>query len=342
MLFSTVLPRMKNFILAFAVFLVWSVFGLWIYSWLQPETDSAKLDAKFIENTQLNDSISNSLPTVKTDTIITLPNTIETKKDSLGENEISIKEENEVIVGLKATNEVGEIIFIFPEGITIKKNSSEIRIPKSIIDYKYKINTYLLEHPDQELHINSLYSPKESKTIPNIGFQRGDEISKLLVEAGIPFEKIVIKSIIKDILFNENDDFNNSIYFTFKPLDEERIELLKNSIPKTRLVYPKFSDSGILVNKDLKTLLSELIVYFNNNPDKKIEIIGHTDNIGNSLDNYNIGLKYARQVRWYLISKGDFNRRLLKASSKGESEPIDNNSTSRGRIANRRVEIIFN
>jgi len=333
---------MKNFIVAFLVFLVWSAFGLWIYSWLQPETDSAKLDTDFIENTQLNDSLSNKIPTKRIDTITIQQDTIETKKDSLVENKNPVIEEKKNAIGLKASNEAGDIIFIFPEGISIKKNSSEITIPKSIIDYKYKINTYLLEHPDQELHINSLYSPKESITNPNIGIQRGNEISKLLAKTGIPNEKIVVKSIIKDILFNENDDFNNSIYFTFKPLDEERIELLKKSIPNVRLVYPKFSDSGILVNKDLKTLLSELIVYFNNNPDKKINIVGHTDNIGNSLDNYNIGLKYARQVRWYLISKGDFNGSLLKASSKGESEPIDNNNTSRGRIANRRIEIIFN
>ena len=152
---------------------------------------------------------------------------------------------------------------------------------------------------------------------------------------------MVIRSVIKDILFNENDDFNGSIYFTFKPLDKNRVELLIKSIPEKRTVYPKFSEAGIVVNNDLKLLLSELIVYFSNNPNKKIDIVGHTDNIGNGMDNYNIGLKYAKQVRWYLISKGNFDKTLLKASSKGESEPIDDNNTHLGRIANRRIEVIF-
>jgi len=331
---------MKNFIIAFLVFLVWSFFGLWIYSWLQPETDSAKLETELTESNKISNSIKENSLKEKTDSISL--KSFEKEKDTIIESLEPIIEEKENNIGLKATNEAGDIIFVFSEGISIKKNTLKITIPSTIIDYKYKIKTYLLEHPDQELHINSLYSPKENILTPNIGIQRGNEISKLLVDAGIQKEKIVIKSIIKDILFNENDGFNNSIYFTFKPLDKARVDLLKNSTPDVRIVYPKFSDSGILVNKDLKTLLSELIVYFNNNPSNKIEVIGHTDNIGNSMDNYNIGLKYAKQVRWYLISKGDFNGKLLKASSKGESEPIDDNNTNRGRTANRRIEIIYN
>ena len=33
---------MKNFLTAFSVFIIWSVFGLWIYSWIQPESIAAK------------------------------------------------------------------------------------------------------------------------------------------------------------------------------------------------------------------------------------------------------------------------------------------------------------
>ena len=33
---------MRNFLTAFSVFIIWSVFGLWIYSWIQPESVAAK------------------------------------------------------------------------------------------------------------------------------------------------------------------------------------------------------------------------------------------------------------------------------------------------------------
>jgi len=329
---------MKNFLIAFVVFMVWSIFGLWIYSWLQPKTDSAKLKPDIIENNQIEESISNKLPVKKinTDSILNNSKNSTPTKDTLS----TLK--NEPNIGLKATNNSGDIIFVFSEGITIKKNKIETIIPPSVIDYKYIINTYLLEHPEQELHINSLYSPKEIIITPNIGIQRAINIYEQLIVLGVPKEKIVIKPIIKNILFNENDGFNNSIYFTFKPLDKYRLALLKESVPKVRTVYPKFSESGIIANNDLKKLLNELKVYFNNNPTKKIDIVGHTDKIGNGMDNYNIGLKYAMQVRWYLISKGKFDKSQLKASSKGEAEPIEDNNTHQGRIANRRIEIIFN
>ena len=70
--------------------------------------------------------------------------------------------------------------------------------------------------------------------------------------------------------------------------------------------------------------------------------MGHTDNIGNSNDNYATGLKNARQVRWYLVSKGGIDKTKIIASSKGESEPIDSNNSHQGRIANRRIKVIFN
>lgn len=326
---------MKNFLVAFVIFLFWSFFGLWLYSWLQPNSDAAVLEPKeAIKITKLDSTYT--IPKVKIEDSIILSRT---KKDTIS---ATIKESNkEITTGLKATNEEGDIIFSFIEGIQIIKNSSNVIIPNTIIDYKYKLNTYLLEHPNKEVHIHSLYSPKENILSPNIGEQRGKSLSLLLINFGIPKEKLVIKPVIKDLEFNKENIYNNSIYFTFHELDTKRIELLKKEEPKSRLVYPKFSDSGILVNADLKTLLGELILYFNENPNKEIEIVGHTDNIGSELDNHSIGLKYAKQVRWYLTSKGDFNPALLKAISKGETEPIGDNNTSKGRIANRRVEIIF-
>ncbi|MFK5981568.1 MAG: OmpA family protein [Flavobacteriaceae bacterium] len=327
---------MKNFLTTFIVFMVWSFFGLWIYSWLLPENTIAKSEIK---------------------NIITIPEVVKKEKSNLTKINSSKKNETEdkkqivldssiieaevEIILLKATNANGDIIFLFNDGIGISKDKTEVFIPKKSIDYKYKINSYLLEHPNQEVHINSIYSPTESVSKPNLGIKRAIEIEKQLTEVGIEKEKIVIKPIIKDINFNNEGNYNSAIYFSFKDLDLNRIEEIRNSIPDTRIVYPKFTESGISVNNDLKILLSELIVYFSKNPDQVVTIVGHTDNIGNGKDNYNVGLKYAQQVRWYLVSKGDLKKSQIKAISKGESEPIESNYSKKGRTANRRIEVIY-
>ena len=35
---------MKNFLTAFTVFMIWSVFGLWVYSWVRQESSTAKAE----------------------------------------------------------------------------------------------------------------------------------------------------------------------------------------------------------------------------------------------------------------------------------------------------------
>ncbi|PHS64678.1 MAG: hypothetical protein COB12_07965 [Flavobacterium sp.] len=327
---------MKNFLTAFIVFMVWSVFGLWIYSWLLPGNATAKTEIK--NTTSIPEIVNESKQDLsKADTSVTdgLENKMQVVLDP---SNIELKNEN---IQLKAINANSDIIFVFNEGIRILKDKTEVFIPKKSIDYKYKINTYLIEHPNQEVHINSLYSPTESVSNPNMGIKRGLEIKKQLIKIGVNKERIVIKSIIKDINFNNEENYNSAINFSFKELNLKRVEEIRNSIPDSRIVYPNFTDSGISVNNDLKILLSELIVYFSENPDQVVTIVGHTDNIGNGNDNYNVGLKYARQVRWYLISKGDLKRSQIKAISKGESEPIESNYSKKGRIANRRIEAIY-
>ena len=122
-------------------------------------------------------------------------------------------------------------------------------------------------------------------------------------------------------------------------MSEEEVEV---KLPESVLVYPKFSETGIIVNNNLRNLLEEVKVAFEHDPDLTINIIGHTDNVGNASDNYRMGLQYAREVRYYLITKGNIKSSAIKASSKGELDPIDTNNTKRGREANRRIEVVYN
>jgi|TARA_R100000479_G_scaffold70100_3_gene33820 outer membrane protein OmpA-like peptidoglycan-associated protein len=317
----------RSFLIAFVIFIIWAFFGLWLYSWLQAENEpTAVLTDKPLKNT---DSIQ--LNAIDSATIMI--DSISHVKDS-----IPINNNTPMIV----KNDEGDILFLFEEGIISHKNSTEIIIPDSSIDFKYKINTYLIEHPNKEVQIVSVYSPDENMETPNLGIQRGNKIKQILIQTGVPSEKIVVKPVIKDVVFNENESFNNVFSFAFKPFDKDRIEEVEVNIPESVTIYPKFSETRIIVNNNLRNLLEDVKLAFENNPEITVEVIGHTDNVGNANDNYRMGLQYARQVRWYLISKGNFEKSAIKASSKGETEPIDTNNSKRGRNANRRIEIVYN
>jgi len=73
------------------------------------------------------------------------------------------------------------------------------------------------------------------------------------------------------------------------------------------------------------------------NPELKIEISGHTDNVGNSGYNKTLSEGRAQAVVSYLINKGiDMNR--LQYKGYGFQNPVASNDTEEGRQLNRRVE----
>jgi len=260
---------------------------------------------------------------------------------SLKENKDELRTDTSGSLGLKATTPGNELVFLYSEGITIWKNTDQLEYSSKILDFKYKLNTYLVEHPDEELQISSLYSASENIVHPNFGSQRGQKLKRILLKSGISGEKMVVKPVIREIAFDENGVFKNGIFFSFQPLDSERVEDLRLSLPETKTIYPELVNNDIVVNIALQDLLAEVKNAVESNPNLLVHIVGHTDNIGNANDNYKLGLKYARQVRWYLLINGNIKRDRIIASSEGESKAIAGNKTKRGRLLNRRIEVIY-
>lgn len=73
--------------------------------------------------------------------------------------------------------------------------------------------------------------------------------------------------------------------------------------------------------------------------DSKLELVGHTDNIGTPEANYALSRARAESVKSYLIQKGIPSNRFQKIDGKGQDEPIADNATTAGKAKNRRVAI---
>ncbi|WP_317205437.1 OmpA family protein [Janthinobacterium sp.] len=71
--------------------------------------------------------------------------------------------------------------------------------------------------------------------------------------------------------------------------------------------------------------------------ERKVELIGHTDNQGLRLSNQNLSKARAEAVKVYLTGKG-INGELLTASGQGQDRPLVSNDTAEGRARNRRIE----
>jgi len=86
------------------------------------------------------------------------------------------------------------------------------------------------------------------------------------------------------------------------------------------------------------TVLDELVAYLVRKDDEKIEIGGHTDNVGTAKSNLVLSEARANTVRAYLLTKGIDPARVT-AKGYGFSVPVASNKTAAGRAQNRRTEV---
>src|SRR5690606_27533411 len=86
--------------------------------------------------------------------------------------------------------------------------------------------------------------------------------------------------------------------------------------------------------------LNKLERMMQQNPNIRVEISGHTDNIGTKAYNMYLSRKRAEAVKDFLTSKG-IDARRIKATGYGETRPLASNDDEReGRELNRRVEFL--
>ncbi|MDC0339127.1 OmpA family protein [Flavobacteriales bacterium] len=84
--------------------------------------------------------------------------------------------------------------------------------------------------------------------------------------------------------------------------------------------------------------LKELVAFLKLKPEIKIEVGGHTDNVGEKDANQLLSQNRANSVMKYLIDHGVSELRLT-ATGYGENSPVADNSTDKGRRLNRRTEV---
>ncbi len=100
-----------------------------------------------------------------------------------------------------------------------------------------------------------------------------------------------------------------------------------------------FNTGSAQILSNSYTLLNKLYTDLLTSEGLKVRLVGHTDNIGNPSANMTLSLNRANAVRDYLIKKGIPSNRI-EVDGKGDTEPLNSNSTKAEQADNRRVEII--
>ena len=100
-------------------------------------------------------------------------------------------------------------------------------------------------------------------------------------------------------------------------------------------IYFAFNKSDL--NPESSTELDRVVSFLDKNPNLRIEVSGHTDNVGSAKFNQQLSENRARSVVDYLVARGVYISRL-EYKGFGFSQPVASNETEEGRAQNRRVE----
>ena len=195
---------------------------------------------------------------------------------------------------------------------------------------------------NQMLTITGLYRPSEKDTKPgffeNIGNARADAVRRLLVQRGIREGRITL-----DNTAARDENLSEPLRFDLYRDEGRPEEFEKIQFTFTNMT---FSDANFAFGSDefrpgepFVLYADSVKTYLNLHTEKKMTIIGHTDNIGTNKFNTNLGLRRAESARKYFQELGVANK--IRIESKGEGRPVATNKTEEGRQKNRRVNFVL-
>ena len=126
-------------------------------------------------------------------------------------------------------------------------------------------------------------------------------------------------------LTGKTPDSTLEINIPLQPIEANANIVLKNVF---------FDSKRIELKTESITELDNVVRLLNDNPNVKIQIGGHTDNVGKPADNLKLSTGRAVSVVNYLLSKGVKNERLTFKGF-GETKPVADNKTEAGRALNK-------
>jgi len=143
------------------------------------------------------------------------------------------------------------------------------------------------------------------------------------------------------------NDFCGEIFSTvMEPVEvpEPAADSLAN-IPEEKITPPEnivihfaYNSAQFTTNAMISGFLDACKTYMEKVPESYIMITGHTCSIGTSAYNMDLGQRRAESVASYFKDYGLPGERI-RTQSRGENEPVSDNSTEAGRELNRRSEI---
>ena len=185
--------------------------------------------------------------------------------------------------------------------------------------------------------VMSLTSPSGAKFYTEETDGKG--YAEVLVPVGETYKISYLSLGRKDISakVTVSDKPNQNLKLTLRYKREEYPDGGGASAGRFVLKGVQFETGKATLTPDSFARLDGVVEFMTHKKSARIEISGHTDNVGNPRRNKTLSEKRAKACRDYLVSKGIAADRI-KTVGYGDERPIASNDTEAGRQQNRRIE----
>ena len=131
------------------------------------------------------------------------------------------------------------------------------------------------------------------------------------------------------------------------PVSDEPRQSIKLTLRYKRLPPPppfvltgvNFDTGKAVIRSESENRLDVVVEFMKRKKSSRVEISGHTDNVGNAKTNKELSAKRALACRSYLITRGIDGSRIT-AVGHGAERPIAPNDSDENRQKNRRIEVV--
>jgi outer membrane protein OmpA-like peptidoglycan-associated protein len=154
-------------------------------------------------------------------------------------------------------------------------------------------------------------------------------------------DPLVLNFRLKNPLYH-NGNFRLEIIKINFPVAKQENVLEKQLIQEKRAVtYGIYFDfNKETLKPESEPVLKEIAEAMTHNPDWKLTVEGHTDNLGGGSYNLELSKRRAASVKQALVSQYNIAPDRLLTEGYGASRPAETNETLEGRARNRRVELV--
>lgn len=309
--------------------------------WATSSLNSLLVGVKFTAMLQMN----KEKKLQKKNPLLNVRTTDEVTGLALGGSQIQAKAENGR-VRKKNTNGKGIAAFRVPEGDYTITATRQGYIPSeevvfSHVEDKEQVDIALRPVPVYSIFVRNAKTGENMEArVRFIDQSTEKEVAKATTDAAtggysiaLPMGSTYRVHIEAEEFFAE-EGFITNLYatdsFALQPIEKKKAIVLHN-------LY--FATNKTAILPESEAALSDLYDMLTENPEIRIQIIGHTDAVGSDKDNQILSEGRANSVRQNMIDRG-IDPSRIEAIGKGESEPIATNDTEEGRAKNRRVEFI--